>query len=119
MRQFQVLGRVLLVGKEGIPALALIILVLGFLWWRTPAPPLNAFDQPFYLGIAHDILHEGKFTDGYAFDQSGGARPSGMRFAPLYPGIVAVVGVYDSALAHSIDCVVDSTGKKRKLRQRR
>ncbi len=88
----------------------LILFVLGILWTRLPTPPLNAFDQPFYLGIAHDILHEGKFTDGYAFDHTKGERPSGMRFAPVYPGIVATIAAYDPAFARGIDCVVDTGG---------
>ena len=89
-------------------AFALIFIVLGILWEREPAPPLNGFDQPFYLGIAHDILHEEKFTNGFAFDQTPGARPSGMRFGPIYPGIIATIAVYDPDLARGIDCVTDS-----------
>ena len=71
------------------------------------------FDQPFYLGIAHDLVHSGRFTDGFMFAKAGtdGARVSGMRFAPLFPAIVAAAATVDGGLLRSMDCLVDSAGR--------
>ena len=94
-------------------ALALVLVVTGLLWRREKAGTLDLFDQPFYLGIAHDVVHFGKFTDGYRFALPGwkGALPSGMRFAPLYPGILAAAAELDGGLRRGMDCVVDSALK--------
>jgi hypothetical protein len=56
------------------------------------------------------VVHFGRFTDGYRFAPPGwkGVLPSGMRFAPLYPGIVAAAAELDGGLRRGMDCVVDS-----------
>jgi 4-amino-4-deoxy-L-arabinose transferase-like glycosyltransferase len=94
----------------GVLALALVLVVTGLLWRREKVGTLDLFDQPFYLGIAHDVVHFGRFTDGYRFAPPGwkGVLPSGMRFAPLYPGIVAAAAELDGGLRRGMDCVVDS-----------
>ena len=65
--------------------------MLAVLWPFAPVQKLSAYDQPFYLGIAEDIVAHGTFTDGLMFAQPGpdGLRPPGMRFAPLYPAFLA------------------------------
>ena len=96
-----------------LAALALILLVTGALWARQPVRSLNDFDQPFYLGIAHDMLQEHRFTDGFMFaapDQAG-QRPSGMRFAPLYPALLAAAASLDGRLRAGMDCVVAGADK--------
>ncbi len=86
-------------------------MVLG-LWQREKPRPFNEFDQPFYLGIADDIRHTGRFTDGYFFAQPGpdGMRPSSMRFSPLYPGLLAAVAQIDTGLRANMDCLVEGLG---------
>ncbi len=96
-----------------LAALLLVLLVTGALWSRQKVNKLNEFDQPFYLGIAHDLAHEGRFTDGFMFadKQADGKRPSGMRFAPLYPGILAAASSIDGGLREGMDCLVASAGR--------
>ncbi|NPD68138.1 hypothetical protein HN018_12270 [Lichenicola cladoniae] len=90
----------------------LIVLVLGGLWTRTRVQPLGTYDQGFYLGIAYDLLHHDRFTDGYRF-AGGGAdtdRPSGMRFTPLYPALLAAVASVDPELRRNMDCSIAHGG---------
>ncbi len=91
----------------------LILLVLGGLWTRSRVQPLGAYDQPFYLGIAFDIVHHDRYTDGYRF--AGGTadmiRPSGMRFTPLYPILLAAASVVDPGLRRGMDCLVAHGGQ--------
>jgi 4-amino-4-deoxy-L-arabinose transferase-like glycosyltransferase len=89
-------------------ALAAILLVTGVLERRERVLRLGAFDQPFYLGIAHDLLLTGRFTNGFMFDVHGPAsgRPSGMRFSPIYPAMLAGAAVVDPILRHGMGCVV-------------
>ena len=88
-------------------------MVTGVLWRRDPINDFTVFDQRFYLGIAHDLVHEGRFTDGYLFVPAGpdGARPPGMRFAPLYPALLAASAELDAGLRRGMECLVDSEGK--------
>ena len=99
--------------RAGWLALALICVVLGGLWPRQRLMRLDEFDQPFYLGIAYDLVHDGRFTDGYRFAEpaADGLRPSGMRFAPLYPSLLATVSAADGGLRGGMDCLVRSGGK--------
>ena len=99
--------------RPGAAALALILLVTGLLWQNQRVQKLNVFDQPFYLGIAYDLVHHGRFSDGYMFAEPGpdGVRPAGMRFSPLWPGLVAAAAELDARLRAGMDCVVDSAGK--------
>ncbi|MGI4957709.1 MAG: ArnT family glycosyltransferase [Janthinobacterium lividum] len=93
-------------------AAALIVLALGSLWTRTRVQPLGTYDQGFYLGIAYDLVHHDRFTDGYRF-AGGGAdtdRPSGMRFTPLYPALLAAVASVDPELRRNMDCSVGHEG---------
>ncbi len=86
----------------------LILVVLGGCWTRSRVQPLETYDQPFYLGIAFDLLHHGRFTDGYRFAGGDAAtsRPPGMRFTPLYPTLLAAAATIDPALRHGMDCLV-------------
>ena len=99
--------------RPGWAALALIAAVLGALWTRQPVRPLSIFDQPFYLGIAHDLVHNGRFTDGFMFAKPGtdGRRAPGMRFGPFYPGLIAAASKLDSGLRGGMDCVVATEGR--------
>ncbi len=98
----------LLSRHPSLAALALILLVTGVLWHRQPVRSLNEFDQPFYLGIAHDLVHHHRFTDGFMFaaPDTTGLRPPGMRFAPLYPALLAAAASVDGHLRAGMDCVV-------------
>ncbi|MBE7210830.1 MAG: hypothetical protein INR65_07400 [Gluconacetobacter diazotrophicus] len=96
-------------------AAILVLAVLGGLWSRTEPAPLGIYDQPFYLGIAFDLVHHGRFTDGYRFARSGpggasGERPSSMRFTPLYPALLAAGAVLDPAMRADMDCLVSTGG---------
>ena len=93
-------------------AFVLIWIVLAVLWQRQQVRPLNEFDQPFYLGIAYDLRHSGRFTDGYFFAKPGadGLRPASMRFVPLYPALLAGVAQIDVALRGNMDCLVLGNG---------
>ena len=97
------------------PALTLvsILVVCAGLWSRTEVRPLTEYDQPFYIGIAYDLRSTGRFTDGFLFApaDAGQMRPSGMRFSPLYPTLVAVAMAVDSSFAHAVECVVKSNAK--------
>ena len=74
-----------------ILALLLVVVVLALCWRGDRVQPLDRYDQRFYLGIAFDLRHHHRFTDGFFF--AGGndrtERPSGMRFTPLYPALLA------------------------------
>lgn len=93
-----------------VRALLLSALVTLALWPGQKIQPLSAFDQPFYLGIASDIRHEHVFTDGYFFAGTAQPRPAGMRFAPLYPGLLAAMAQIDPWLRANMDCLVRSGG---------
>ncbi len=97
----------------GVVALIVVAGVLGLLWQRTKVDDFSVFDQPFYLGIAHDLVDTGRFTDGFMFAQQGadGLRPLGMRFAPLYPALVAGAADMDGGLRRGMDCLVATGGK--------
>jgi hypothetical protein len=83
-------------------ALLLVLVVLGALWPRAKVQDLLTYDQPFYIGIADDIVRHGRFTDG---EFGGPAHAPGMRFAPLYPMLLAGFAAADPRLARSFDCV--------------
>ena len=84
-------------------ALLAIVVTLFAVWPFAKLQPLSAYDQPFYVGIADDLLREGTFTDGVEFGGLG-ARPPGMRFAPLYPAMLAGLAHLDGRLARNMDC---------------
>lgn len=92
-------------------AVLLIVAALGLMDRQQKLLSLDQFDQPFYLGIASDLIQTGRFTNGFMFDGTGPAsgRPSGMRFSPLYPAMLAVAARLDPALRRGMACVV-STG---------
>jgi len=98
---------------SGLLALMVILAVSGMLWARSKVEDFSVFDQPFYLGIAHDMLESGSFTDGFMFAQAGpdGKRPPGMRFAPLYPAVVAAAAEIDDGLRQGMNCLVATGGK--------
>lgn len=91
----------------------LILAVLGGVWTRSRVQPLQAYDQPFYLGIAFDLLHHGRYTDGYRFAGGDAAtiRPPGMRFTPLYPVLLAAAARLDPSLRRGMDCLVAHGGR--------
>ena len=91
----------------------LILVVLGGCWTRSRVQPLGAYDQPFYLGIAFDLLHHGRFTDGFAFAGGDAAtvRPAGMRFTPVYPVLLAALATVDPGLRSGMDCLVAHGGQ--------
>ncbi len=93
-------------------ALLATLVVLGTLWPADRVQALSTFDQPFYLGIAQDLHDTGRFTDGYMFADAlrDGTRPSGMRFAPLYPSLLAAVATLDSRLRAAMACQVRTQG---------
>lgn len=94
-------------------AISLILFLCGFLWSRTSPRSLAEYDQPFYVGIAYDLRNWGRFTDGFLFAGADAEqpRPPGMRFAPLYPALVAATAARDASFAAAIECVVDSSGR--------
>jgi hypothetical protein len=96
----------------GVIAAALILLALSVTVPRTKVLPLEVYDQGFYLGIAYDLRHSQSFTNGYYFQEMSQdtPRPPGMRFTPLYPGLLAIAAEFDPAFATSMDCVVTSRG---------
>src|SRR5262245_46376188 len=93
--------------------LGVILMICAVLWSRAAMRPLSEYDQPFYIGIAYDLRNTGRFTDGFVFANTdvGQIRPSGMRFSPLYPALVAVAMAVDTNFAHAVDCVVNSNAK--------
>lgn len=99
--------------KGPVGALVLILAVLGALRPAQRIPSLSRFDQLFYLGVAYDLRHSGRFTDGYQFAPAGadGQRPSGMRFGPLYPAVVAGAAALDPRFARAMDCEIASGGR--------
>jgi hypothetical protein len=89
-------------------AVALVLLVLAPVWRQAKLEPLGSYDQDFYLGIAYDLVHSGRFTDGFAYavPLPSGERPSGMRFVPLYPAMLAVAYWLEPGFAAGGACVV-------------
>ncbi|HUC16564.1 MAG TPA: hypothetical protein VMA37_02630 [Acetobacteraceae bacterium] len=98
---------------EPLLALALIFAVMSACWPLAKVQNFTAFDQPFYLGIAYDIGHYGRFTSGYVFDHglSDAQRPSAMRFTPLYPTLLAGLATLDPPFSRAMSCLVHSRGK--------
>ena len=94
-------------------AIVLILAVLAPLWPRAGVTALSSYDQRFYLGIAYDLLHSGRFTDGFSYAGGGprATRPPGMRFAPLYPAFLAAAAMVDPGLRRGIDCVERTAGR--------
>ena len=94
-------------------ALLLVLATLAAVQPGLRVQPLGVFDQPFYLGIAQDLRDTGRFTDGYMFGEPlpDGIRPPGMRFAPLYPALLAAAARLDPVLARSMACEVRSRGR--------
>ncbi len=95
-----------------ILALLLVVVVLALCWRGDRVQPLDRYDQRFYLGIAFDLRHHHRFTDGFFF--AGGndrtERPSGMRFTPLYPALLAAAASVSPSFAASTDCLVAQGG---------
>ena len=89
-------------------ALMTILAVTGIVALREKPLSLSAFDQPFYLGIASDLMAAGRFTNGFMFDVHGPAelRASGMRFSPIYPAMLAAAAAADPVLRRGMACVV-------------
>ena len=96
-----------------LSALLLILAVLVALWPRAAVTPLSSFDQRFYLGIAFDLRHSGRFTDGFSYAGGGPdtPRPPGMRFTPLYPAFLAAAASFDPQLRRAINCVERTAGR--------
>ena len=94
-------------------ALVLILAVLSALWPRAAITPLSSYDQRFYLGMAYDLRHSGRFTDGFSYAGGGPdtIRPPGMRFTPLYPVFLAAMASVDPELRRGIDCVERTAGR--------
>lgn len=109
IRQFCFMHRI----PEPILALMVILAVIATLWPRAKVQPLVAYDQPFYLGIAYDLVHHGRFTNGYVLDPAPRSvpRPPGMRRTPLYPALLAGLAVIDPHFARGMDCLVHSRGR--------
>ncbi len=99
--------------RPGLLVVLPILVVLGGVWTRSRVQPLQAYDQPFYLGIAFDLLHHGRYTDGYRFAGGDAAtlRPPGMRFTPVYPALLAAAADIDPSLRHGMDCLVAHGGR--------
>jgi 4-amino-4-deoxy-L-arabinose transferase-like glycosyltransferase len=91
--------------------MGLALIVCGLSWARTSVPPLSEFDQTFYIGIAHDLHSTGRFTDGlFATGDAQQVRPSGMRFPPLYPALLAATAAWDGDFARAMECLVQTGG---------
>jgi 4-amino-4-deoxy-L-arabinose transferase-like glycosyltransferase len=90
---------------------ALVILAWLFVNWSLVRVPedLRSFDQPLYLGIAHDLRQLGRFTDGFRFPDTHPvpARPSGMKFMPLYPAFLAGASMLDPGFDRALSCFVE------------
>jgi len=98
--------------SASVLAMALALIVCGLFWSRTSVPPLSEFDQTFYIGIAHDLRSTGRFTDGlFTTGDAQQPHPPGMRFAPLYPALVAATAAWDGDFARAMECVVHSGGR--------
>jgi hypothetical protein len=97
--------------------LGAFLVILSVLTVLLPAQkilPLSSFDQPFYLGIAQDLIQTGRFTNGFMFDKvaPGTVRAPGMRFAPLYPAILAAAAWADPGMRDGMACVVATDDKE-------
>ncbi len=68
-----------------------VFLVLAAAILTRPPKPLDEFDQPFYLTVAYDLIHNGVFSNGFvSLGNTAGATPSpGMFYGPLYPSLIA------------------------------
>jgi len=67
---------------------------------RAPIEDLHTFDQQFYLGIAYDLRHSGRFTDGFVF-----AAPVRMACDlphALRPAVPAVLSLRPTSTHRSI-----------------
>jgi len=99
-------------GSRALLAAVIIAGWLGLLWSQTPVPaPFRTFDQPLYLGIAYDLQHLHRFTDGSGFAtlHLDPARPPGMEIMPLYPAFLAATAMLDPAFDRSLRCFVEQS----------
>jgi 4-amino-4-deoxy-L-arabinose transferase-like glycosyltransferase len=103
-------GAGILSHRSPLLALGLVLLVLVPVWRQAKLVPLGSYDQDFYLGIAYDLLESGRYTDGFAYavPLPSGERPPGMRFAPLYPVMVAAASLLEPGLRAAGACVVNT-----------
>jgi hypothetical protein len=94
------------------PLVAIVIVLLG-LWPTRSVTPLTEFDQDFYIGIASDLLTEGRFTNGFSFQTTPNeqTRPSDMRFTPLYPSLLAATALVDPAFRQAMNCIAATHGE--------
>jgi 4-amino-4-deoxy-L-arabinose transferase-like glycosyltransferase len=95
------------VPAQTVLAALLILAGLAAFWYRAPPPrPLRDFDQPVYLGMAYDLIHLHRFTDGVVGDVPvvKPNRPPGMARAPLYPAFLAATALLDPAFNASLNC---------------
>ena len=90
-------------------AVIVVTAVLGVLWRRAPVQDLHSFDQQYYLGVAYDLRHADRFTDGYIYAAPGpdGRRPPGMHFAPLYPALLALAARLDPSFDRAMSCMAE------------
>lgn len=101
-----------LVVQDGVQPVLAGLVILAWLtacWDRAPRPGyLWSFDQPVYLSIAYDIVHEARITDGTAWGvpHADPARPPGMARTPLYPLFLAATAELDPAFNRSLSCLV-------------
>lgn len=96
-------------GRRALLVAAVIAAWLGLLWAQSRPPAgFRSFDQPLYLGIAYDLLHLHRFTDGsgFATPHADPARPPGMELMPLYPAYLAATAWLDPGFNRSLGCFV-------------
>ncbi|MGH8265628.1 MAG: hypothetical protein ACRET4_19290 [Steroidobacteraceae bacterium] len=95
-------------------ALAIFTVIAATILTR-PQKPLDAFDQPFYLTVAYDLIHHGVFSNGFVDlgNSTGATPPPGMFFGPLYPSLIAAVTRIDARFAKTVDCGAETYRAKR------
>ncbi len=93
------------IGSRIAIAFAIFTVIAGTILTRPPKP-LDAFDQPFYLTVAYDLIHHGVFSNGFVDlgNSTGATPPPGMFFGPLYPSLIAAVTRIDARFARTVDC---------------
>jgi len=87
-----------------IAAVSIITFLLG-LFYITDRTPYS--DEYVYLGHAHTLYSHGVFG---SFDSKTGALNPDARFAPLYPGLLALTMIIDEDFAKSTECYLSRVG---------
>lgn len=85
-----------------------VAVATAVIFWQAQneTPDIQIGDTYAYASVAKELADTGVFTDGGFKDRAAikGPEGQGMFFAPLYPALLAVVGLFDPHLYKTMAC---------------